>query len=274
MDRQTIVKTAAAFIEGAAQNYISKEIAISPAVVAMKIFEEPIFAFGDAEDALFSSLQEREAVGPHFMLPGEWLPGARTVISFFLPFSAEVKESNYRAGWPSDGWLHGRIEGQALLNDLSRHLRKLLTEAGCQCVAPSLDSRFWAKQGRGGGPPEVEEPFTSNWSERHVAYVCGLGTFCLSKGLITEKGVAGRFGSLVTDLVLEQDKRAYDSLYGYCTRCGRCVKRCPVRAISLEKGKAHKPCGDFVDRTEVKYDPRYGCGKCQTDVPCESRIPV
>ena len=40
--------------------------------------------------------------------------------------------------------------------------------------------------------------YASNWSERHVAYVCGLGTFGC-QGLITSKGLAGRFGSIITD---------------------------------------------------------------------------
>jgi hypothetical protein len=44
---------------------------------------------------------------------------------------------------------------------------------------------------------------TSNWSERHSAYIAGLGTFCLSYSLISEKGCAGRYGTVVTDLDLE-----------------------------------------------------------------------
>ena len=29
----------------------------------------------------------------------------------------------------------------------------------------------------------------------------------------------------------------------------------------------------LLEETKKKYAPRYGCGKCQTKVPCESRIP-
>jgi len=32
----------------------------------------------------------------------------------------------------------------------------------------------------------------SNWSERHIAYVAGLGTFSLADSFITEKGAANR----------------------------------------------------------------------------------
>lgn len=115
--------------------------------------------------------------------------------------------------------------------------------------------------------------FTSNWSERHVAYVAGQGTFSLSRGLITEKGVAGRFGSIVTSLSLPADTRKYTEVDEYCNRCGACLANCPVHAISFEKGKSHEPCGAYLDETAFKFSPRYGCGKCQVDVPCECNIP-
>jgi epoxyqueuosine reductase QueG len=116
--------------------------------------------------------------------------------------------------------------------------------------------------------------FTSNWSERHVAWVSGLGTFGLSRGLITEKGVAGRLGSIVTNLCLEPGSRKYTGLTDYCTFCGACIRKCPAHAISKENGKEHQPCSDYLDRMEEMFSPRYACGKCQAGVPCESRIPV
>lgn len=39
--------------------------------------------------------------------------------------------------------------------------------------------------------------------------VCGLGIFGLSKGLITSKGIAGRFGSIVTELQIIPNEREY-----------------------------------------------------------------
>ena len=138
---------------------------------------------------------------------------------------------------------------------------------------PALDERFWAKAGFNEGSPYSEVSFTSNWSERHVAFVCGLGTFGLSKGIITSKGVAGRFGSIITELYLSPQKREYENIYEYCSMCGACIKKCPVNAISIENGKDHIICSKFLDKTAEKYKPRYGCGKCQIGVPCESRIP-
>ena len=156
-----------------------------------------------------------------------------------------------------------------MLNELSKFLRSELINAGYQSIAPALDERFRANSGR----TDPEAKFTSNWSERHVAFICGQGTFGLSKGLITKKGMAGRLGSVITELYLPPDKREYKDIYEYCSMCGKCIKNCPVNAISVENGKNHALCSEFLDETAQRYKPRYGCGKCQIDVPCESGIP-
>jgi epoxyqueuosine reductase QueG len=239
----------------------------------MKIFEKPIFAFGSPDDQCFSSFKEPSVIGDHFKLPGEWLPEVKTVISFFLPFTMAVKKGNRRDNlWPSDEWLHGRIEGQALLKKLCIYLQQELIREGYNSLVPSLDERFWSKTG-----PKTDEgselSFTSNWSERHVAFASGLGTFGLSRGIITSKGMAGRIGSVLTELYLPPDQKKYENIYENCSMCGACVKRCPVNAISIETGKNHTVCSAFVDKTMEKHKPRYACGKCQTGVPCESRIP-
>lgn len=180
---------------------------------------------------------------------------------------------------PSNEWLHARIEGQKFLNSYSRFLQTALIQAGYEAIVPSLDKRFWAKI----SPPidkihnyeEINNAplFTSNWSERHVAFLCGLGTFGLSKGLITSKGMAGRFGSVITSLELSPDERHYSEPFEYCMKCGKCARNCPADAISIERGKDHDMCSAFLDDVMEKYHPRYGCGKCQVKVPCEHGIP-
>lgn len=262
MDKQTIAGIAREFVKNSSYNYVSKDAAISKELAGMKIFDAPIFAFGDAGDCGFQLLKEPSIVGEHFLTPREWLIGADTVISYFFPFTDEVRKSNRNdMFWPSDKWLHGRIEGQSFLNEFSKFLNSELNDAGYESLAPSLDSRFKLRA------------FSSNWSERHAAFVCGLGTFGLSKGMITEKGMAGRFGSIITRLKLEPDVKKYKEIYEYCTMCGACAKNCPVNAIDMNTGKDHKKCSDFLDITREKYKPRYGCGKCQVSVPCERGIP-
>lgn len=258
-------------------NVITKEQAIRPELAGLCIYDEPLIGVGMAADPLFSAFKRDGVIGPWYMGPDEWLPGAQAVVSLFFPFTDEVRKSN--AGDPGETsaeWLHGRIEGQAFLSGMLSDLCRWLRGQGVGVCAPSIDPRFASI---GNGKSSLNDPripagaFGSNWSERHAAFVCGLGTFGLSRGLITKKGIAGRFGSVIVDCALEPDVRPYTDIYEYCTRCGACVSRCPVHAISLEEGKKHLPCSNYLDETMQRYAPRYGCGKCQTAVPCQSGIP-
>jgi epoxyqueuosine reductase len=270
MNKQDIIRIAENYIEQSPDNRISAEIALSEEVAGFKLFNHPLFAFGAAEDAYFSLLKQPQAVGEHFMQPKEWLLSAKSVISFFLPITEEIRKSNANnMTWPSDGWLHARIEGQLLLNKLCQFLKTELERAGYPSIVPAMDERFWSNT----NGLDHNQFFTSNWSERHAAFVCGLGTFGLSKGLITEHGIAGRFGSVITTLELGPDNRNYTDIYEYCTMCGKCAKNCPVGAISIETGKDHKICSAFLEETKAMHNPRYACGKCQISVPCESKIP-
>jgi epoxyqueuosine reductase len=274
MNKQDLIKIASNFVENSKDNYISNEVAISESVVGMKIFEAPIWGFAASDDNYFTLFKEPTAIGEHFLEPKEWLPHAKSVISFFLPFTDVVKNSNSREKlWPSEEWLHGRIEGQSFINKLCIHLQSQLINAGYNSLVPTLDKRFWSKSGLNKDTPHPEASFTSNWSERHAAFVGGLGTFGLSKGLITTKGMAGRLSSIITELYLPPGKREYEDIYEYCSKCGACVKKCPANAISIDTGKNHILCSDFGNIIHEKYKPRYGCGKCQTGVPCESSIP-
>ena len=66
MKKQDLIKKASYFIDNSKDNYIKKEIALSGAVVGMKIFNDPIFAFGDAADKHFFALKNSTAIGEHF----------------------------------------------------------------------------------------------------------------------------------------------------------------------------------------------------------------
>jgi len=229
----------------------------------MVIWEAPIFAAASADDPLFIKLKDPDVIGPHHLTPQEWLPEARSVICYFLPFSSDVRKANYGKGFPALEWVYGRVEGESCNDALRRFLCGAIEKSGGKAVAPVLDPRF-----------KVVDEFSSNWSERHAAFIAGLGTFSLTRSLISRKGCAGRYGSVITDLKLEPTPRPYKDVYEYCKKCGVCIPRCPVDAITLDKGKENLPCAQFsLHETGARFSPRYGCGKCQTAVPCESRIP-
>lgn len=266
MDRAFLYDAACAFVRTSPLNFVPAEKALAPCVSGMQMYDAPLMGVARADDALFDSYCAPEAIGPHYRLPQDWLPQAQSVVSFFFPFAQRVREANRQdLSTPSIEWLHARIEGQQFLNALLAHLVQLVQAAGVACVAPSLHEDF-----RVGVPGNR---FTSNWSERHAAYACGLGTFGLSKSLITKKGTAGRFGSILLAAALPPDARDYTGLYDYCTRCGACVRNCPAQAITLEAGKSHAICAPFVSQTGNLFPSYYGCGKCQVAVPCETQRP-
>jgi epoxyqueuosine reductase QueG len=254
-------------------NYVPEDAAISPDCASLRIFDSPIMGVATSCDECFERFRESGVVGPHFITPREWLPGARSVLSIFFPLSGRVVESNAAAsGWPSGEWLHGRVEGQKFIFDAMSAICGELERRGHPSLVPSLDPRFLSVR-RPGDERLPGLSFTSVWSERHVAYACGLGTFGLSKGLITKRGIAGRFGSVVTTLEIQPTGRDYTGVYDYCVMCGACARRCPAGAITMADGKSHPICVEFVDRVREKFAPRFGCGKCQSGVPCGRRAP-
>ena len=259
-------------------NVLTEADDIKKKYIGTVLFDEPIVGFGDASDALFDEYKKPGVIGPWHMSPAEWLDDAKTVVSLFFPISEEVRASNRsEKNIGSKLWAYARIEGQAYMIRFMKELVARLEEQGIKVCMPAGDSRFQAVEAGKGieGYEEIDEKtFGSRWSERHAAYVCGLGTFGLSKGLITEKGIAGRFASIIINQPMEADERKYTGLYDYCIRCGACIRRCPVNAIDPVTGKNHSLCHPNIKKSGILLYPRYGCGLCQTDVPCESGKPI
>jgi epoxyqueuosine reductase QueG len=168
--------------------------------------------------------------------------------------------------------------GEAFNNKLRQHVVDALAEAGVQAVAPMLSPLFESK-------PSERFVYASTWSERHAAYAAGLGTFGVCDGLITPKGKAMRVGSVIAGLRLAPTPRSYadDDHQAYCLFysqgiCGQCIPRCPVGALSAE-GHDKAKCRAHLTKTREYVQDQYGfegygCGLCQTGVPCESKIPT
>lgn len=270
-----LVADATDFLLTHEENTVRPGDAMREDLVGLRLYDAPIFAVGAAEDPLFAALRKPAAVHPGYRPPSEWVAGARSVVAFFTPFTERVTRANaWDMRHPADEWLHARVEGERMMALLRCYVRDRLIGEGYAAVAPMHDERY-----------AMLAEFAPNWSERHTGFVCGLGTFGLSKGLITEKGVAGRLGSVVTDCALPVTARPYgEDVYGYCTRCGQCAKNCPVRCIDPTRGmhaaKAHPPCSRYLDGIHggtprgLSRRKRYGCGKCQVGVPCQSGIPA
>lgn len=151
------------------------------------------------------------------------------------------------------------------LNVIRRGLIRFSERHGGKAVAPNIDPRY---------DSDHWQPF---WSERHVAFAAGVGTFGLQDGLITERGVYGRVCSVVTSLKLRPTVRPYREVYGYCLyafdgSCKICVDRCPSQAIS-SPGKQVKLCPKNGNGQHFGAWGYGSCGHCSTFVPCSFAVP-
>lgn len=255
------------------------------------IWEEPLVGFADGDDPLFDLYKSvvapdhptpREALAAHVHDAGSIgrhprAPSYVGVVSWILPAAIETKLSNRQmVEGPSLRWDHTRVRGEEFNDSLRRHVVVLLEEAGYAAVAPATSKMFRWTVGPYGQ--------ASTWSERHIAYAAGLGTFGLSDGLITAKGIAHRCGSVVSNANWPASPRLYSHHRQYCSyaqdgSCGTCIERCPAGAIGPD-GHDKRRCQEYIKTTMPDWSRRPGyigehlaCGLCQTGVPCESRIP-
>ena len=256
------------------------------------IFDEPLVGFADGDDDIFQDY--KKIIGDFHLTPREALekhleskdgsykrPLQVSVISYILPVTYETRLGLRKETLiPSLRWNHTRWHGQDFIYELSRYVVSLLESLGYRAVAPELVDFYKLRN--------LPAGYTSNWSQRHVAYAAGLGTFSLNDGFITQKGMAMRCGSVVTDARIAASPRRCKDHLANCLfysdgSCQRCAERCPAGAIS-EKGHDKNKCVEFLNikqkeilkelGREQGYIGRYlGCGLCQTKVPCEARIP-
>jgi len=255
-------------------------------------WEEPLVGFASGMDPLF--FQYKTIIGSFHLTPREVISAALkergrnllfteieqiSVISWVLPASEDTCKSNRRENqFPSKLWAYTRMYGEACNDALRKHVIHFLEDLGYVTVAPALLPTFQFIQ-------DEKVGWASPWSERHVAYACGLGTFSLNDGLITPKGIAVRVGSVVTLLKLTPSEKRYRDYRENCLqfrneKCGKCIKRCPADAIT-EKGHDKDRCHEYVSSEALKakrsgyglQNPPPSCGLCQTDVPCEFEIP-
>lgn len=251
-----------------------------------RAFDAPLVGFSSGADPIYETF--KEVVGPFHWTPLQIFkmtfeemtvaPEELTVISWILPQTGATKADNRKqATYPAESWARARIFGEAVNDKLRRHVVATLRKNGCPALAPALCAQWARKDSQKYG-------FASTWSERHAAYAAGLGTFGLCDGLITPKGKAMRTGSVVARIKISPTQRPYSDPHAYCLFyargiCGKCISRCPVGALS-QAGHDKIKCRNHIRPTTAGYVKThygfdgYGCGLCQTKVPCESKIPV
>jgi len=250
-----------------------------------KAWADPLVGFSRGDDPLYQAYKVH--VGPFHWTPLELFqltfPQSKvgadhlTVISYVLPQMEKTKSDMRKETVnPSVSWARARIFGEEVNVKLRQHVADTLKAAGIEAVAPML-SPLWERK------TSERYGFASTWSERHAAHASGLGTFGLCDGLITPRGQAMRCGSVIARMQIPPTPRPYTDHQAYCLFfsrgiCGKCIQRCPADAVT-KSGHDKIKCRAYLDKTREYVTSNfgfegYGCGFCQTGVPCESKIPM
>src|SRR4030042_4894503 len=245
-------------------------------------WEEPLVGFASGIDPLFS--EYKTIIGPFHFTPREIISAALrergrglllteieqiSVMSWVLPASEDTRKSNRQEKqFPSKLWAYTRDFGEACNSALKKHVISFLEDLGHVTVAPAILPTFKFIQ-------DEKIGWASPWSERHVAYACGLGTFSLNDGLITPKGMAMRVGRVVTLLKLTPSEKKYRDHRENCLqfrneKCGKCISRCPAGAIT-EEGHDKDKCYHYIRSESLQaklleyglQNPAYSCGPFQ-----------
>jgi epoxyqueuosine reductase len=248
-------------------------------------WDDALVGFASGADQIWQ--QYKEYVGPFHWTPWEVFAqhcpkesaGAEdlTVVSWVLPQREAVRKANRKAKkYPSEEWARIRVYGEEFNAALRRHVADRLKQVGRAAIAPMQVPNWTIVKSQ-------RFSYASSWSERHAAHAAGLGTFGLCDGLITARGKAMRVGSVVAKISIQPTPRPYSDHRAYCLffadgTCGKCIDRCPARAIT-KAGHDKEKCRKHLARSReyVKKTYRfegYGCGLCQVGVPCEAGIPV
>lgn len=235
------------------------------------IWQEPLVGFADAGSSYVQDM--KHLISDKHQLPQDVMAGAATIIAYYVPFTRELADTNNQAEYASPEWARTYEETNAMFGQLNSALAAYLESRGYKADVSPEATTF------------DKEALISNWSQRHMAYAAGLGTFGINNMLISSKGCCGRYSTLITNIPFQPEwaGEPAEERCGFLRdgSCGVCAMKCPAGAILIEDGKATydrnkcyilcqenaKAYSDFGS----SYDDGSGsevCGKCVTGAPC------
>lgn len=237
--------------------------------IVVPVLDAPLIGFASADNPLFETFRRDEVIGSQWRAPKEWMPEAKSVVVFFFPVSSAIRTRHRAAKTPTnEAWNNGYGKHGQILNAFIEGLTAELESLGIHYHIPTKDPAFKIEQHpvMSGGKEDVH--YSTSWSNRHVAFAAGLGTFGVHRHLITKSGCSGVLASMILDCEMEPTASEYKDPYENCIHCGACVNRCPAGAITLENLRNLKECRTYAATLRKENDPGY-CGKCLVGIPCE-----
>ena len=231
-------------------------------------WREPVVGVASAADPLYREL--KSIIGPTHALPEDIVPGAKSVIVYFVPFEESIVRSNIAGEESSREWDYAYIETNQMLKDMTQYLYEQITAMGYH--ASNL-------------PPTYNyDPvkLISDWSHRSSAVIAGIGKFGINNMLITKQGCCGRIGSTITDWELAADERPEGEYCLYKAKgvCGKCMDKCVNDAFSVVNNDViydrYKCNEQIYDKIVPQWPigPGDTCGKCMCGLPCSLKNPM
>jgi len=269
-----------------------------------RIFSDPLLGIARGDDPKFQ--EYKKIISPKHLTPLEmWQangnedldPSELRVLSIVFPFVDKIRKESKnviqlkRMVLPAEIYCVGRNYANEFKEVTCAKTIEFLQKQGFKGVAGMYNDAFSIL---------TEGEFHSTWSERHIAFTAGLGTFSLHDGFISEAGCNIRLASVITNAPLTVTERKSEDPYGNCLfyakgTCGKCIERCPQGAIT-EKGhdknkcyayeqkvgrKVNKRIGEIlkphwrhIDGVWKEQLPPVGCAFCQFNVPCMDTNPM
>ncbi len=250
------------------------------------MFEAPLIGVAAGDDPYFDFLKEH--IGDFHWSPAEIFskkygevsdPAKLRVVCLIFPQTDKTKElQNKQLKFPCDNWYISRGQWEKMMQEFSDKAEASLEAQGVRSVFVDFVEGLAERHSENLG-------YASNWSHRHAAYAAGMGTFGLSDGFISERGMAVRLATMIVEADLDIDDRGDLGPYDWCLYyksgiCGACIRRCPIRAIT-EKGHDKVACANYKDTVCADNWPEHidrsgykiGCGLCQTKIPCMEKRP-
>lgn len=224
------------------------------------LYRSPIVSFSDAEDIRYAEL--KTLIGPWHKSPGELLPGAKSVISYFVPFTRQVVAQPKTAADGAPLWAEAYQEINRDFDAVNAAVSEFLLRCGHESIAIKSTHTY--------DPRELK----SLWSHRSAGVIAGIGSIGANRLVITKKGSGGRFSSVITTAPLHAADNAAPSkcLYVKDGSCGLCFKICPISALT-PRGFDKFACQDELNKNERLLKEKTDlisadtCGKCISVCP-------